>query len=152
MKRDGPDPDMVAAVASSKTSSRVVLKFAVRQRPRVGQPTEIDLALIPQMQLDRVVESFYAEDGLTLREGGSSITLDHPEAGTPIVHTLTVVPERDGIFYINATVLADNDTESVARTYTIPLIAGGGLAPAPRAAPATVGPAVARVPASDESH
>jgi hypothetical protein len=150
-KRDALDPDMVAAVASSKTSSRVVLKFALRQRPQIGQPTEVDVALIPQMPLDRVVESFYAEDGLTLREGGSSLTLEHPEPGTPIVHTLTVVPERDGIFYISATVLADSDTESVARTYTIPLIAGNGLAAPSHAAPAAAGagPAVARVPLGD---
>lgn len=158
IRREGPDADMVAAVATSKTDSRVIVKFALRQKPQVGQPTEIDLALIPQMPLDRVVESFYAEDGVALREGADTITLDRPEPGTPVIHTLTVVPQRDGIFYVNATVLADSEAESVARIYSIPLIAGNGLmTPRPSApasgtpATAAMGSQVARAPVVEDS-
>jgi hypothetical protein len=143
------DIDMTAAVSSAKGSARVVVRFALRERPQVGKPFQVDLALVPQMALDHVVASFYAEDGLTLKDGGETASLDRPEPYAAIQRTLTVVPQRDGIFYVSATVVADAGDESVARTYTIPLIAGSGLHVGPANAPS---PPVARAPVEDQTH
>ena len=63
----------------------------------------------------------------------------HRPAATPSPSS----PRRDGIYNVTAVVLSDSATESVARTYSIPLIAGAGLAgaacadgePAPPATP-----------------
>jgi hypothetical protein len=38
-----------------------------------------------------------------------------------------VVPKRNGIFSVQATVLMDSQSESVSHTYAIPLIAGSGI-------------------------
>lgn len=143
------DADMTSAVSTAKGSARVVLKFALRERPEVGKPTQLDLALVPQMALDHIAASFYAEEGLALQDGGGTASVERPEPYAAIQRTLTVVPQRDGIFYVNATVVADSGAESVARTYTIPLIAGAGVhneaaSPAPS-------PPVARAPVGEQT-
>ena len=53
--------------------------------------------------------------------------IEHPEPGAPISHTVTIVPQRDGIFFVSATVLADSPTNSVSHLFSIPVIAGAGI-------------------------
>jgi hypothetical protein len=117
---------MVTAVSAGKSGLPVDVKFALRQRPEVGQSAELDLIVIPSAPLDRLMTSFHAEEGLTLSDGAQPSVQDRPEPGVPIPHALTIVPKQDGIFYVDAIVLADSGTESIARTFTIPVIAGGG--------------------------
>ena len=143
--KNAVDMDMVAAPSPGKTAGAVALKFAVTKKPEVGTPVDIRLALIPTPGLERVVASFQASDGLELRSGAKTPTFEKPEAGTSIDHTLTVVPSSDGIFYVTAVVVSDSEQTSVARTFTIPLIAGEGLSVKPADA-AT--PAMASAPAA----
>jgi hypothetical protein len=147
-KSSAADTDMTAAVSSAKGNARVVVKFVLRERPEVGKATQVDLALVPQMALDHVVASFFAEDGLTLKDGGETASLERPEPYAAIQRTLTIVPQRDGIFYVSATVVADVGAESVARTYSIPLIAGAGLHTETANAPS---PPVARAPVGEQA-
>jgi hypothetical protein len=121
-----PTADMVSAVVLGKTSVPVDVKFALRQRPEVGQSATLDLLIIPSAPLDRVTTSFHAEGGLTLRDGAAPSVQERPEPGVPISHSLTIVAQQDGIFYVDATVLAESGTESIGRTFTIPVIAGAG--------------------------
>ncbi len=117
---------MVTAVSAGKGGLPVDVKFALRQRPEVGQSAELDLIVIPSAPLDRLMTSFHVEEGLTLSDGAQPSVEDRPEPGVPISHALTIVPKQDGIFYVDATVLADSGTGSIARTFTIPVIAGAG--------------------------
>jgi hypothetical protein len=126
--------DMVAAVSSGKSHGPVDLKFALSERPRVGQPLDIQLAVIPSIELERLLARFQASEGLELVNGAEVGPLQRLAAGVALSHTITVVPKSDGIFYITATVLADSATDSVSRSFSIPLIAGSGL-PAPDSAP-----------------
>ncbi len=121
------DGDMVAAVTAGKDGNLPVrVRFALRDRPEVGQAAELDLELVPSAPLDRLVASFHAEPGLSVSGGAEPSERDRPEPGVPIPHRLTIVPQHDGIFYVDATVLADLGNESLARTFTIPVIAGAG--------------------------
>ena len=128
-----PDPaelalaDMVSAVSAGKPSGDIDLKFALRRRPVVGESVDIDLMLIPNQELDRVYATFQAGDGLEITNGGKTPDIDHPPAGIPIPHTLTIVPQRDGVFYVSAVVLADSSTQSVTHSFAIPVIAGAGI-------------------------
>jgi hypothetical protein len=121
------DPDMVSAPAVSKQPGQVELKFAVAQKPEVGHPVDIRLALIPAPGVERMVATFAGSDGLELRSGGATPAYEKPEGGAAISHTLTVVPNADGIFYVTATVTTDSETSSLSRMFSIPLIAGEGL-------------------------
>jgi hypothetical protein len=142
---DPADADLVTAVRADKGSASIELKFALRQHPQVGQPAQIDVTLIPAPGIERLSVSFRAEDGLELRESERLPLIERPEARVPIRHALTVVPARDGLYAIVVTVLTDTATDSVARSFTIPVIAGTGLG-SNEDAPASAG-AVAAVPA-----
>jgi hypothetical protein len=72
---------------------------------------------------------------LQIVSGAESEHFEHPAKGTPVKHKLTVVAKTDGIFYVTAVVLADSESESIARNFSMPLIAGQGLSESP-AAPA----------------
>jgi len=139
--------NMVNAVGTGKPYTDIELKFDLRSRPVVGEPVDIDLALIPTQDLDRVSATFQAVEGIELTKGGRSPEFAHPPAGVPISHTLTVIPQRDGVFYVSAVVLADTGTDSVTRNFSIPLIAGAGnsVPAAPdTAAPGATAPAARR--------
>ena len=137
--------DMVSAVpASGKPSGEVELKFALRQRPLVGESADIDVALIPGPDIDRVHAAFEPAEGLALTKGAKTEEIVHPAQGVAISHTLSIVPQRDGVFYVSAVVLADSATQSITRTFSIPVIVGAGVAaPAAAAArqPTSGGPA-----------
>ncbi len=121
------DRDMVAAVSGGTGNDMPVkVRFALRDRPEIGKSATLDLEVVPSAQLDRLVAVFHAQDGLSVSAGAQPAQSDHPEPGIPIAHELTIVPQRDGIFYLDATVLVDFGNESVARTFTIPVIAGSG--------------------------
>jgi hypothetical protein len=133
---NGLDPDSVAAVGLGKESGPIEVKFVLHQKLAPNQPAPVDVAIVPTSNLERVTVSFRSDDGLQVSNGGHIDPIEHPEPNVPITHTVTVVPDRDGIFNLTATVLIDTDTESMARAFSIPLIAGTGL-PASDAAPAS---------------
>jgi len=135
--------DMVSAVSSGKAPTEVALKFALRERPVIGEPVDIDLALIPEHELEQVYATFNATDGLEIIKGGRMSQIEHPEPGAPVSHTLTIVPKREGIFYVSATVLADSATNSTTHNFAIPVIAGAGIS-APVASGAGGPPPAAR--------
>ncbi len=95
---------------------------------------QIAFALTPSVELEHMFARFQVADGLQLVSGSETEHIEHPEKGAPVSHTLTILPKQDGIFYVTAVVLADTDKESIARTFTVPLIAGQGLAELPAAA------------------
>ena len=120
--------NMVAAVSADSQKSAVDVKFELVQRPEVGKPTDISLVLIPVSRLERLHARFAAADGVDVVKGEQTEQFARPVVGAAITHTLTILPKRDGIFAVQAVVLMDSDSESVSRTFCIPLIAGSGIA------------------------
>jgi hypothetical protein len=144
--------DMVAAVTSSKEATPVQLKFVLKEHPMVGKPADIELAFLTSPGVERMLATFQASEGLDLQAGARTAAFENPVADTPISHTVTIVPSRDGIFYVTAVVLTDSSTSSMARTFSIPVIAGAGLSDDVEAkvgSPAKATKPVARVPAAN---
>lgn len=134
--------DMVSAVSASKVGPPVTLKFALNQRPMVGEPIDVEIALIPVSDLTRLFVRFQPSTGLTLVKGAESPQFDRPKTGEPIHHTVTVMATVDGIYYITAAVVADAEDSSLTRTFSIPVIAGNGItAPAKPTVKADAAPA-----------
>ena len=133
---------MVAAVSAGEGPSSVDVKFELTRRPEVGKPVDIALALIPTGRLELLYARFQADEGLELVKGGQTEQIARPAAGSPVSHTVTVIPKRDGIFTVTAVVLTDSDSDSVSRNFSIPLIAGSGL-PEWSAKPTAAQPATA---------
>lgn len=135
-KKPGAGKDMVAAVSASKTPGAVDLRFVLVGKPAVGQPVEIRTSLTPTAELELLFARFQASEGMELVKGAETQHYERPAVGEELSHTVTVIPKADGIYNITATVLTDSASDSIARTYTIPIIAGAGLPELP-AAPAT---------------
>lgn len=135
--------EMVAAVSATKTGSPVEMKFALQQRPEVGQPVDISIAMIPtSTALDGVSASFEAKEGLEIVGGADMPRADKPVVGSPLRHILRILPKRDGIFAVTAVVNVEAANARTARTFSIPVIAGKG-----QSEPAAVSGAEAAKPA-----
>ena len=122
-------PDMVSAVSAGGTGAPAVqVKFELRQRPAVAQPVDIDLAIVPASgALDRVSGKVEAGDGLELVAGGEIPPTERPVEGVPILHSIKVLPKKDGIFTVSAVLGVDAAGESSSQTFSIPVIVGAGL-------------------------
>jgi hypothetical protein len=148
--------NMVSAVAASKPSMvPVQVKFDLRERPDVGQPVEVDLAIVPMSaSVDRVTGKVEAEDGLDLIEGGEIAAADRPAEGIPIRHVVKVLPKREGIFTVRAVVTVDAAGVSSTESYSMPVIAGtgGGETPAKPASAATAAVATPGPARVSEAH
>ena len=122
-------PDMVSAVSAGGTGAPAVqVKFELRQRPGVAQPVDIDLAIVPASgALDRVSGKVEVGDGLELVAGGEIPPTERPVEGVPILHSIKVLPKKDGIFTVSAVLGVDAAGESSSQTFSIPIIVGAGL-------------------------
>lgn len=121
---DGIDPDMVSAVTNGG-SSIVGIKFRLMSKPTIGMPLQVKIALLPapDVAITHMHVSFQTGDGLQL-QSEHTLDVDDPHGGVPLEQTLIVVPTQAGVLNLNATVVIEQDAASLARTYTIPLIAG----------------------------
>ena len=139
---------MVSAVAAKHPSpTPIQVKFDLRDRPRVGQPVDVDLAIVPMSaSVDRVSGKVVGEEGLEIVDGAQIAATDHPAEGTPIRQSVKVLPKQEGIFTVHALVTVEAGSDTSSETYAIPVIAGGD-APGPDAAAAVAAAAPARAAA-----
>jgi hypothetical protein len=133
-------PNLVSAASGARTGPATVqLKFELRERPDVGQPLDIDVVILPaSATLDRLYGRVETGDGLELAEGAQIAPTERPVEGTPIRHSIKVLPKRDGIFTVNAVVSMDAAGQSWSQSFSIPVIVG-----ADSTAPAATKPAAA---------
>ena len=145
---------MVSAVPANKPSTvPLQVKFELRERPDIGQPLELDLAIVPMSgAVDRVSGKVEGEDGLELVDGVEIAPTERPVEGAPIRHVVKVLPKREGIFTVRAVLTVDAGGSPSTETYLMPVIADsdttatpGKPAAAPAAAAAVAAAAPARV-------
>jgi hypothetical protein len=123
-----PPEDMVAAVSAGKGGPPVRLRFEVRSSPEAGQPVDVDLAILPDtVSIEHLGGKILGGENVSVVEGGDILAVDKPAQGTVIRHVVRLLPKRDGIFTVTAAVNVDVGTDSITRTFTIPLIVGDGL-------------------------
>jgi hypothetical protein len=141
---------MVGAVAANKPSTvPIQVKFELRDRPRVGEPAEVELAIVPMSaSVDRVLGKVVGEEGLEVIDGAQIAPTDHPVEGAPIRQSVKVLAKQAGIFTVHALVTVEAGSDTSTETYAIPLIAaadvpespGKPLGPSAAAAVATAAP------------
>jgi hypothetical protein len=133
--------NMVSAVASNKPSTLPLqVKFELRDRPDVGQPVELDLAIVTMSaSVDRVSGKVETEDGLELLEGSEIAAAERPVEGVPIHHHLKVVPKREGIYTVRALLTVDASGVPSSDAYSMPVIVAAASAES-SGTPGTPGP------------
>ncbi len=126
---DDPVAQMVAAVPSTGSASLIDMRFDLAGRPVAGQLLDVSVALVPSVESLRSFSVVFQSSEAVEVRAGAQLAFDEPPAvGTAYFHTVSVVPKRDGVAYLSAVVLVDQDGMSVARSFAIPLIVGDSFA------------------------
>ena len=138
---------MVSAVPANKPSTvPLQVKFDMPERPEIGQPLELDLAIVPMSAaVDRVSGKVEGEDGLELVDGAEVAPTERPVEGVPIRHVVKVLPKQGGIFTVRAVLTVDAGGSPSTESYLMPVIADSDatVTPGKPAAPPSAAAAVA---------
>jgi hypothetical protein len=113
---------MVEAASQGKSQAPVKVKFALEQRPTLGQPLDIDLAVMPQIDASSADIQIVGGTGLGLPAGSNHIELLTLEAGHVYRQNVKVTPNLDGVLLLSLTVLLKHDEIAESRIFSIPLI------------------------------
>jgi len=114
---------MVEAASQGKSLVPVELKFGIAQRPKVGQPLDIDLALIAQIPATSATIQVSGADDLAVAPAAKQFEIGAEEAGEVYKHTVNVTPNVEGVVLVGVTVLLKHDDAVDQRVFSIPIIA-----------------------------
>jgi hypothetical protein len=125
-------PYLVTAVPVVKGGPALFdLKFEVTGRPDVGAPVDVDVVIVPLRDtVDRFSGTVQGDDGLDVVTGDSIASIEKPAAGAPIHQAVRVVARRDGIFTLTVNLSVSAAGQPLSMAYSLPIIAGNGLADA----------------------
>jgi hypothetical protein len=113
---------MVEAVGQGKSQVAVELKFDLRQRPKLGQPLDIDIAVLPQTDAGGAQIQITGGDGLSVAATANQIDLPVVEAGQVYRQSINVTPTADGVLLLGLTISLKHDEMSESRAFSIPLV------------------------------
>lgn len=127
---DNLSPYLVSAVTTGKSGAAMLqVKFELGARPEVGDPLDVDLVLVPAVDnIDRISGTIQGDEGLEIVSGATIDPAEKPAFGTPIHRSLKVRAKRDGIFTLSAQLTVESGGQTLGPVYSMPLIAGNGLA------------------------
>jgi hypothetical protein len=114
---------MVQAASQSKSTAPVELKFDIAQRPKVGQPLDINLALIAQISASSVSLQVTGADDVSVAAGANQFDIPAEEAGQVYRQTVNVTPNAEGVVLLGVTVSLKHDEIVDQRVFSIPIIA-----------------------------
>jgi hypothetical protein len=124
---------MVEAASQGKGQAAVALKFDLPQRPTLGQPVEIEIALLPHGAADSAAVVVAGSEGVQLAPDQASISFGPLEPSQAYKHSLKVTPTSEGVLFVSLTVTLKMDDVTESRVFSVPLIVGA-LPPAKTAA------------------
>jgi hypothetical protein len=114
---------MVQAASAGKSQVPVELKFELASRPRVGQPLEINMALISHIDASAASLRVTGAEGFTLGAEGAQLDLPAAQADEVYRHSVNVTPTAEGILVVGVTVSLKHDEVTDQRIFSIPIIA-----------------------------
>ena len=125
--RKGPTAEqltrgMVEAASQEKSELPVQLKFDLTQRPVLGQPLNIGIAVIPQIDASAAAVQVVGGDGLTVVADANPIIDTAVEAGEVYRQSVKVTPTAEGVLLLNLSVSLKHDELTESRDFLIPLI------------------------------
>jgi hypothetical protein len=112
---------MVEAASQGKSQLPVDLKFDLQQRPALGQPLDVNIAVVPQIDAG-AAQIQIAGDGFTLAPGTNPIDLPTVAAGEVYRQTVKVTPTAAGVLLLGLTISLKHDEMTESRSFSIPVI------------------------------
>jgi hypothetical protein len=134
--KPGPTPNeltagMVEAVTVGKSTVPVTVKFDLPERPVVGQPLDVVVAIMPQIAADPAVLVATGSDGLQLAPGGGPVEIPSVEPAQVYRHDIRMIPTAEGVYLISLSVSLKHDEMTETRTFALPVIVSPSADPAP---------------------
>lgn len=120
---DDPTVKMARAVGDGKPGAAVDLRYDIASKPEVGVPTQVEIAFVPRAGVDSLDATITGMDGITVA-GDLKAHFDEVEAGKPYQHTVSLLPDRAGVYYITVNVTTTLSGASIGRTFSIPFVVG----------------------------
>jgi hypothetical protein len=114
---------MVQAVGQGKSTVPVELKFDIAQRPKVGQPLDINLAIIAQIAASPATIQVTGADDVSVAPGANQFDIPAEEPGEVYRQTVQVTPNAEGVVLLGVTVSLKHDEIVDQRVFSIPIIA-----------------------------
>jgi hypothetical protein len=126
-KKKGPSAEeltagMVEAATQGKSQLPVKLKFGLKQRPLLGQPLDIDIAVMPQIDAAGADIQVTGGDGLSVAPESTQTGLGAVETGRVYRQIVKVTPAVDGVLLLGLSITLKHDETTEARAFSIPLI------------------------------
>ena len=118
-----PMARMAQAVGSGKPGAAVGIRYDFASKPADGTPTELQLAFIPNAGVDSLEVVVNGMDGVTL-SGPLTASFPEVEAAKPYLHTVTVLPDRAGVFYLSVVATTQIGNQNLSRTFSVPFVVG----------------------------
>jgi hypothetical protein len=112
---------MVEAASQGKSQLPVDLKFDLQQRPALGQPLDVNIAVVPQIDAG-AAQIDVAGDGFTVAPGTNPINLPTVAAGEVYRQTVKVTPTVAGVLLLGLTISLKHDELTESRAFSIPVI------------------------------
>jgi hypothetical protein len=113
---------MVEAPSQGKSQLPVKLKFALEQRPTLGQPLDISVAVIPQIDAGAGSIEVAGGDGVNVAPEMTRFDLPAVEAGQAYRQGIKVTPTAEGVLLLSLTVSLKRDDTTELRVFSVPLI------------------------------
>jgi hypothetical protein len=147
---DDPVARMARAVGDRKPGAAVELRYDIASRPEVGIPTQIKLAFIPSAGVDALSATLTGMDGITIA-GNLQPQFEQVQAGKPYEHTFSLLPDREGVYYVTVAVTSSIGGASVGRTFSVPFVVGTRTAQRQKPTPPedATGQAIESMPAEE---
>lgn len=125
--RKGPGAEeltagMVEAPSQGKSQLPVKLKFTLEQRPTLGQPLDITVAVIPQIDAGAASIQVAGGDGLNVAPEMTSIDLPAVQAGQAYRQGIKVTPTAEGVLVLSLNISLKHDDMTEVRAFSVPLI------------------------------
>jgi hypothetical protein len=118
-----PMARMARAVGNGKPGAAVQIRYDFASRPAVGTPTDLQIAFVPNAGVDAMDIVVSAMDGVTLA-GTLSASFTEVEPSKPYMHTVSVLPDRSGVFYLTVVATTQIGNQNLSRTFSIPFVVG----------------------------
>ena len=107
-----------------KPGAPVDIRYALLGTPKVGEPLEIRIDIIPRSQASQVDVSINAIGDLDIDASVRGWSLQSPEPGKSERRVITTTPRSEGLYYVSVEAMMELDGVRQSRVYSIPVLVG----------------------------
>ena len=118
-----PTSKMARAVGDGKPGAAVDIRYDITAKPEAGKPMEVQIAFVPRSGVEALDATISGMDGITVA-GNLKPHFDNVQAGNSYQHSFTLLPDRNGVYYVTVAVTTTLSGASIGRTFSIPFVVG----------------------------